>query len=171
MSPRNRHEKIIRIQKKVTTVGAPDAKIVFTKAPFIQYEQILLEKTFRQYLETITVSKTILRMEVQKTLIQKTYEIAVGSDLINTVFLSSNRQLDWLEKSLVFDKRDKHTTIYNSYNAELAAKYIKSVKLTNFTEIYSVTNEKNMTWTISPKNICYTNNLSPGPAMVAVLHH
>ena len=44
--------------------------------------------------------------------------------------------------SLVFDKNVKHTTIYDSYNAELATKYIKSVKLTNFTEIYSLTNEK-----------------------------
>ena len=48
--------------------------------------------------------------------------------------------------SLVFDKSDKHTTIYDSYNAELASKYIKSVKLSNFTEIYSLTNEKNATW-------------------------
>ena len=48
--------------------------------------------------------------------------------------------------SLVFDKSDKHATIYDSYNAELASKYIKSVKLSNFTEIYSLTNEKNATW-------------------------
>ena len=32
-----------------------DAQIVFTKAPFLQYEQILLDKNFRQYLETIMV--------------------------------------------------------------------------------------------------------------------
>ena len=43
---------------------------------------------------------------------------------------------------MVFEKSDKHTTIYDSYNAELAAKYIKSVKLSNVTEIYSLTNEK-----------------------------
>ena len=43
---------------------------------------------------------------------------------------------------MVFDKSTKHTTIYGSYSAELAAKYIKSVKLSNFTEIYSLTNEK-----------------------------
>ena len=43
--------------------------------------------------------------------------------------------------SLVFDESDKYTTIYDSYNAELAAKYIKSVKLTSFTEIYSLKNE------------------------------
>ena len=30
--------------------------------------------------------------------------------------------------SLVFDKSDKRTTIYDSYNVGLAAKFIKSVK-------------------------------------------
>ena len=140
--------KLFESKKKVTTVGAPDAKLIFAKALFIQYEQILLDKNFRQYLETIMVSKKILRMGVQKTLIQKTYEIGLGSDLINIDFSGFNRQFDWLEISLVFDKRDKHTTIFDSYNAELAVKYIKSIKLTNFTKIYSLTNEKNMTWTI-----------------------
>ena len=53
-----------------------------------------------------------------------------------------NRQFDWLEVSLVYDKSDKHTTIYDSYNHELATKTIKSIKLSNFTEIYSLTNEK-----------------------------
>ena len=42
----------------------------------------------------------------------------------------------------MFDKSDKHTSLYHSYNAELAAKYIKSVKLSNFTEIYNLTNKK-----------------------------
>ena len=66
----------------------------------------------------------------------------VGSATINVDFLGSNRQFDGLEISLVFDKRGKHTTIYDSYNAELEAKYIKTIKLSNFTEIYSLTNEK-----------------------------
>ena len=38
-------------------IPSADAQIIFTKAPFIQYEQILLEKNFRKYLETIMVSK------------------------------------------------------------------------------------------------------------------
>ena len=42
----------------------------------------------------------------------------------------------------MFDKSDKHTSIYDSYNAELAAKTVKSIKLSNFIEIYSLTNEK-----------------------------
>ena len=55
-----------------TAIPVPDAKIIFTKAPFIQYKQILMVKNFRQYLETTMVSKKILRMGAQKTAIQKT---------------------------------------------------------------------------------------------------
>ena len=66
----------------------------------------------------------------------------IGSDSIKIDFSDSNRQFDWWEISIVYDKSDNHTTIYDSYNVELAAKYIKTVKLSNFTEIYSLTNEK-----------------------------
>ena len=92
-------KKLLESIKKVTAIGAADAKIIFTKAPFVQYEQFLLDKNFRQYLETIMVSKKILRMDVQKTPIQKTYEMYVGSATINVDFLGSNRQFDWLETS------------------------------------------------------------------------
>ena len=40
------------------------------------------------------------------------------------------------------DKSDEHTTMYDSYNREMAAQLIKLLKLSNFTEIYSLTNEK-----------------------------
>ena len=40
-----------------TAIPVPDAKIIFTKALYLQYEQILQDKNFKQYLETITVSK------------------------------------------------------------------------------------------------------------------
>ena len=118
----------------------PDAKIIFTKAPFIQYEQILLDKNFRQYVETLKVSKKILRMGAQKTPIRKTYEANVGQDSLD--FFGANRQFDWIELSLTYDKSDKHTTVYDSYNVEMASKKIKSLTLTKFTEIYSLANEK-----------------------------
>ena len=81
-------------------------------------------------------------MGAQKTPIQKSYEIKQGSDSLNIEFLGVNRQFDWIEISIVNDKSDKHTAIYDSYNRELAAQNIKSLKLSNFTEIYSLTNEK-----------------------------
>ena len=133
-------KKLFESKKKVTIIGAPDAQVIFTKVPFIQYEQFLLDKNFRQYLETMMVSKKVLRMGVQKIPIQKPYKISIISDSINIYFLGSNRQFDWLEISIVYDKSDKHTTIYDSYNFELA--HMQSIKLSNFTEIYSLTNEK-----------------------------
>ena len=54
-----------------TMIPSSETEIIFTKAPFIQYEQILLDKNFRQHLETILVSKKIIRIGAQKTPIQK----------------------------------------------------------------------------------------------------
>ena len=131
-----------KVLAPTASISNADAEIIFTKAPFIQYEQILLDKNFRQHLETIMVSKKILRMGAQKTLLQKMYEISSGSELLNVEFLGSNRQFDWIEISIVPDKSDKHTTAYDSYNRELTSQEIKSLKLSNFTEICSLTNKK-----------------------------
>ena len=83
----------------------------FTKAPFVQYEEILLDKNFRQHLETIIVSKKILRMGTEKTPIQKTYEIQNRSDSLSVEFLGANRQFDRIEISIVPDKSDKHANL------------------------------------------------------------
>ena len=61
-------------------------------------------------------------MRTQKTPLQKTYEINIGQDSIDIDFLGANRQFDWIEISLVYEKSDKHTTIYDSYNHKLAVK-------------------------------------------------
>ena len=55
-----------KVIASTATIDEADAEIIFTRAPFIQYEQILLEKNFRQHLETIMVSKKVLRMGAQK---------------------------------------------------------------------------------------------------------
>ena len=52
-------KKLFKSRKVLSaTAGlpSPDAKIIFTKAAFIQYEQLLLDQTFRQHLEAIMVS-------------------------------------------------------------------------------------------------------------------
>ena len=131
--------KSLATTAKVTNV---DAEIIFTKAPFVQYEQILLDKNFRQHLETIMVPKKNLRMGAQKTLIQKTYKIQKGSDSLSVEFLGANRHFDWIEISIVPDKSDKHTTAYDSYNRVMVAQLIKSLKLTHYRDLYSLTNEK-----------------------------
>ena len=68
------------------TIPSANSQIIFTKALFIQYEQILLDKNFRQHLETIMVSKIIVRMGAQKTPLQNIYEINTGTDSLNVEF-------------------------------------------------------------------------------------
>ena len=102
------------------------------------------------------VSKKIIRMGAQKTPIQKTFEIKQGSDSTNVEFLGANRQFAWIELSIVPDKSDKHTSIYNSYNREMAAQLIRTLQLSNFTEIYSLTNEKRYNIdNLTQKNLLY----------------
>ena len=73
----------------------PDAKNIFTKVPYIQYELILLNKNFRQHLgkKMVSKKKQQLRMGTQKTPIQKTY-INIGQDTLDIDFLGANRQFD-----------------------------------------------------------------------------
>ena len=64
----------------MAAISAADTQIIFTKALFIQHEQTLLDKNFRQHLETIMVSQKIIRMGAQKTPLQNTYEVSKGKD-------------------------------------------------------------------------------------------
>ena len=75
---------------------------------------------------------------------------------MNIDFLGANRQFDWIEITIVYDKSDKHTSIYDSYNVELAAKTTRSVKISNFTNICSLTNEKKVDIdNLTPKYLLY----------------
>ena len=145
----------------IATPGTPDAQIVLIKAPMIQYEQLTLNTNFRQYLEAILFSARTLRMGVQKTSYQKTYELQTGSQDFTVDFQGANRQFDWIEISLVHDKSDKHLTPYDSYNAETAAKLIKTIEFAN------INNENNATNTLRydldndlHKHLLYKQSLS-----------
>ena len=61
-------------------------------------------------------------MGAQKALIQKTYETNGGQDSLDIEFLGANRQFGWIELSLAYNKCDKHTTKYDSYNVEMTTK-------------------------------------------------
>ena len=66
-------KKLFESRKVTSGAATVDAgtKRIFRNAPFIQYEQLLLDKNFRQYLETIMFSKKTLRIGTQKSPIQK----------------------------------------------------------------------------------------------------
>ena len=87
-------------------------------------------------------------MGTQKTPTQKIYEIYIGKNSLDIDVLRANRQFEWIELFLVYDKSDKQTTTYDINNVEITSAIIKLVKLTNFTEIYSLTIEKKLTLTI-----------------------
>ena len=108
MENKNRLFESRKVLASTAAIPNPDAKIIFTKAPFNQYEQILLDKNFGKYLETITVSNKILRMGAQKTPTQKTYEMNVGHESLGINFLGLQRHFDWIELSIVYDKSNKH---------------------------------------------------------------
>ena len=54
-------------------------------------------------------------------------------------FKGAQRQFEWLDVSLVYDKSYQHLTIYDSYDIELTAKLIQSIKFKNTSTTYSLT--------------------------------
>ena len=54
-------------------------------------------------------------------------------------FKGRQRQFDWLEISIVYEKSFQHATIYDSYDLELASKIIKTIKFENTSTTYSLT--------------------------------
>ena len=101
---------IFELKKKSAVVGTPDAKIIFTNAPHIQCKQFKLNNNCRQYIKTIVSSSKVLRMGIEKALLQKTFGMSEESQSFNIDFLGANRQFYWLEISLTFDKSGKNTT-------------------------------------------------------------
>ena len=54
-------------------------------------------------------------------------------------FKGAQRQFDWLEASILYDKSYQQTTIYDSYDLELTAKLNKTTKFENTSTTYSLT--------------------------------
>lgn len=67
------------------------------------------------------------------------FQINKGVLSITVTFKGVQRQFEWMEISLVYDQSYQHQTIYNSYDVELAAQFIQSLKLDNTTSTYSLT--------------------------------
>ena len=114
-----------------------DAKIILKSTPYLLYTQFKLDTNFRNYLETALVSESKLRTGIQKTPYQKSYELIAGAQSRTINFNNALKQFSFLEISLVYDRSDKHLSIYDSYNAEVASTQIKSIKLQNASNTYS----------------------------------
>ena len=80
---------------------------------FIHFEQSRLNNNFRQFLETCLLAKKVFWMNVNKMLLQNSYELVVGIQSFTVDLAVAKRRFDWSEISLVYNKSEKHTTIYD----------------------------------------------------------
>ena len=147
--------KLFESNKKVTTIPQdPDALITFHERPYISYLEITLTKSAD--LTGILRSETGLRQGVLRSPYQQEFEVAVGTQDFTCTFKGAQRQFDWLEISIVYDKSYQHTTPYDSYDVELASKIIKSIKFENTTSTYSLTGKLSFDLELNEdKNLLY----------------
>ena len=106
---------------------------------YISYQEINLTQGVNIYFNGILRSETALRQGVLPSPYQQLFEINTGMQDFTCTFKGAQRQFDWLEISIVYDKSYQHTTIYDSYDLELAAKLIKTIKFENASTTCSLT--------------------------------
>ena len=110
--------KLFETTKKAAAIPyEPDALIQFHDRPYISYQEISLTKTFDVYLSGILRSETALRMGVLPAPYQQLFEINKGTQSLTVTFKGEQRQLEWLEISVIYDKSYQHLTIYDSYDS------------------------------------------------------
>ena len=132
--------KLFESNAKVENIPAsPDTQIIHHDMLYLSYQQITMDENFQVYFNAILCSKKAFRTGVQFSPYQQTFEVNVGTQAVKVNIQGANRQLAWLEISLVYDKSDQHQTIYDSYGTEIAAKNIQSLTLENTSSTYSLT--------------------------------
>ena len=117
----------------------PNAIINIYDRPYISYQELNLTKTADIYLSGILRSETALRQGVLPSPYQQLFETNKGTQIFTCTFKGAQKQFNWLEISVVYDKSYQHTTIYDSYDLELAAKLIQTIKFENTSTTYSLT--------------------------------
>ena len=120
-------------------LGLPDASIEFWDRPYIDYQEITLTSVWESYLKEILSNENAVRMGVLPNPFQQTFQVATGARTISVDFQGAYREINWLEISLVYDKSYAHETVYDSYDLELAANLIESIKFVNASKAYSLT--------------------------------
>ena len=99
----------------------PVAQIIYHNTPYISYPQIILDDNFLAYYNGTLRSRSALRTDVVLSPYQQSFEINTRTQSLNVNFRGLNKQIEWIEISLAYDKSDQCQTIYGSYDVELAA--------------------------------------------------
>ena len=121
--------KLFESKEKVANIPAdPDVFINIYARPYISYQEMNLTQSADLYFTGILRLETGLRQGVLPAPYQQEFEVNTGTQDITCTFKGAQRQFDWLEISIVYDKSYQHTTIYDSYDLKLAARLIQSLK-------------------------------------------
>ena len=132
--------KSFESNKKVATIPEnPDAFINVYDRPYISHQQINLTQQADLYSTGILRPETALKQGVLPAPFQQEFEVNTGTQDFTCTFKGAQRQFDWLERLIVYDNSYQHSTIYDSYDVELAAKLIKIIKFENTSSTYSLT--------------------------------
>ena len=132
--------KFFETNKKLAAIPTqPDTLINIYDRLYISYQELKLTETSDVYLSEILRSERALRQGVLPCPYQQLFEINTGTQSFTCTFKGAQRQFDWLEISIAYDKSYQHTTIYDSYDLELAAKLIQTIKFENTSTTYSIT--------------------------------
>ena len=132
--------KLFETNKKLAAFPAMlDALINIYDRPYISYQELKVTETSGVYLSVILRSETVLRLGVLPSPYQELFEINTGTQRFTCTFKGGQRHFDWLEISVVYNKSYQHMTIYDSYDLELAAQLIQTIKFENTSTTYSIT--------------------------------
>ena len=157
--------------KKVTAIPeSPDALIQIYDRPYILSRNKFNEGCRLILYRNIKIRNSF-KVRVLPSPYQQLFEVNTGTRDFTCTFKGAQRQFDWLEISIVYDKSYQHSTIYDSYDLELAAKLIRTVKFENTSTTYSLTgklsydlekeDEKNILYKILVAHAC--NGCSSAP--------
>ena len=149
--------KLFESTKRLTAVPSEsDALIQFHNRPYIAYQEITLTQNFDIYFSRIIRPATAARMGVLPAPYQQLFEVNKGIQSLTVTYKGTQKQFEWLEISLFYDKSDQYLTIYGSYDFELAAKMIQSIKFQNTTSTYNLTGKLEYNYkNEDEKNILY----------------
>ena len=93
----------------------PDAQIMFHDTPYISSpQQITLDDNFLAYLSAILRSRSALRTWINLSPYKQNFKINIGTHFLKVNFHGLNKQFEWLEISLAFDKSGQDQTVYDS---------------------------------------------------------
>ena len=81
-------------------------QIVFHDTPYISYPQITLTDNFLVYANGVLRARGALRTGVLLDSCQQSFEVNKGIQSVKIDFKGLNRQIEWSETSLVYDKSD-----------------------------------------------------------------